>query len=678
MPAGLLHGGRKHARRPRRAVAAATALLLGTAGALAGAGPASAAPAPGASASPTSIVRNAASTVTLTLDGENSTQSTPTDLVLVLDESGSISSTAWQQLRSFSDDVVEAVADDGLFANGGRVGVVGFATSAQTIIPMWTDEGQVRSAIMNNPQSGGLTCIACGLEQAQLLLAPHDPARNRLVVVITDGNATERQSATAPAATNLQSVAKVFAVGVGSGVSQSTLETIASGAGNENTFAVANFDGLAALLETLVAAVVVPGATNPSITVALAPGWDLVAGSVLANLTGSVISAEHSDGFTWSRDALGDENLVLTYDVRHEGAPCGALPVNDSVAYSDAEGSSVSFPAVAVTVECLAPVADAGPDQIVAEGSSVPLDGTGSHDPDGVLVSHAWSGADPGVGLLSDASSAIATYAALDDGVDQVLLDVTDDNGLAAQDSAVVTVQNVAPSLALTSCPIDPTAVGGDVSFAGDFTDPGALDTHSMSVDWGDGSTTPVPSVTSPVSATHQYASAGVFDIAVLVTDDDGGTSSATCGFVVVFDPEGGFVTGGGHIDSPAGAYAADPQAAGRASFGFVSKYKRGASTPTGSTEFQFAAGDLNFHSSSYQWLVVAGSKAQFKGTGTVNGVEGYGFMLTATDASPDTFRIKIWRTADDSVVYDNQMGSSDAAEPTTALTRGSIVVHRG
>lgn len=31
----------------------------------------------------------------------------------------------------------------------------------------------------------------------------------------------------------------------------------------------------------------------------------------------------------------------------------------------------------------------------------------------------------------------------------------------------------------------------------------------------------------------------------------------------------------------------------------------------------------LRFHSSTYQWLVVAGSRAQFKGDGEVNGVSG-------------------------------------------------------
>jgi hypothetical protein len=39
----------------------------------------------------------------------------------------------------------------------------------------------------------------------------------------------------------------------------------------------------------------------------------------------------------------------------------------------------------------------------------------------------------------------------------------------------------------------------------------------------------------------------------------------------------------------------------GKGTFGFVSKYKKGATVPTGQTEFMFQAGDLNFHSSSYQ-----------------------------------------------------------------------------
>ncbi len=393
---------------------------------------------------------------------------------------------------------------------------------------------------------------------------------------------------------------------------------------------------------------------------------------------GAAVGGETSSGFTVTRATLGDENLVITYGIKHVGAPCGALPVNDSVAYTDDEGGVVTFPEVSVTVTCAPPVADAGPDRSVPEGSSVGLDGTGSSDSDGVVTTYAWSGADAAIGSLSGASTASATYHGLDDGADAVTLEVTDDNGLTDTDSATVTVTNVAPTLTLTSCPVAPNRVGTDVSVAGTFTDPGTADTHTKSIDWGDGTVSAPSATTSPVSGTHQYASAGIYDIAVTVRDDDGGADTETCSFVVVYDPDGGFVTGGGWVMSPAGAYPADPGASGRASFGFVSKYKKGATAPTGSTEFQFQAGGLNFHSEDYQWLVVAGTKAQYKGTGTVNGVGGYSFMLTATDGSPDRLRMKIWRTSDSTVVYDNQLGGGDTANPTTALSGGQIVIHKG
>jgi hypothetical protein len=108
----------------------------------------------------------------------------------------------------------------------------------------------------------------------------------------------------------------------------------------------------------------------------------------------------------------------------------------------------------------------------------------------------------------------------------------------------------------------------------------------------------------------------------------------------------------------------------GKASFAFNAKYKKGANVPGGQTEFQFKAGDLNFHSSGYDWLVVdpGASSAQFKGTGTLNGADGYQFMIWVTDGSPDTFRIQIWNAADGTVVYDNGMDQ--------AIGGGSIVFH--
>ena len=151
---------------------------------------------------------------------------------------------------------------------------------------------------------------------------------------------------------------------------------------------------------------------------------------------------------------------------------------------------------------------------------------------------------------------------------------------------------------------------------------------------------------------------------------------------IVVYDPDGGFVTGGGWIDSPLGAYTPNPSLTGRTSFGFNSKYQRGATIPTGNTEFQFRVANLNFKSTSYDWLVVGGAKAQYKGSGTINNSGNYSFILTAIDGQinsggQDKFRIKIWDKLTGNVIYDNQISSGDSENPTTIIGGGSIIIHK-
>lgn len=154
--------------------------------------------------------------------------------------------------------------------------------------------------------------------------------------------------------------------------------------------------------------------------------------------------------------------------------------------------------------------------------------------------------------------------------------------------------------------------------------------------------------------------------------------------FVVVYDPNGGFVTGGGWINSPPGAYADSPMLTGKATFGFVAKYQKGKSVPSGNTEFHFQVANLNFHATSYDWLVCGGPKCTYKGTGTINGAGTYRFQLSAIDGQlpggggQDKLRMKIWDLLTGRVVYDNQMGSDDFADPTTVIGGGSIVIHKG
>jgi hypothetical protein len=262
------------------------------------------------------------------------------------------------------------------------------------------------------------------------------------------------------------------------------------------------------------------------------------------------------------------------------------------------------------------------------------------------------------------------------------------------QYSGTVNVVNVAPTVTIVS-PGD-YSVWSINGFAGvanlvnaSFTDPGTGDTHTCKVDWGNGvidngvitETNGSGSCKlTPSGNPYTGTGAGIYTMTVKVKDDDNSEGSAAR-TLVIYDPAAGFVTGGGWFNSPAGAYYADPSLIGKANFGFVSKYtKNNPNTPIGNTEFQFQAGNLNFHSENYDWLLVNkdGTNAQYKGTGTINGAGSYKFMLWAADGGGyDTFRMKIWYTQNNSdiVVYDN-MASAGGGFSTVPISGGSIVIH--
>ncbi|MGB9940072.1 PKD domain-containing protein [Methanosarcina sp.] len=343
----------------------------------------------------------------------------------------------------------------------------------------------------------------------------------------------------------------------------------------------------------------------------------------------------------------------------------------------------VISPGLAILFKYPAPVTvEAGEDKTADEGTGVDFEGTITASGPHTYTSH-WDFGDGSEGDNSLRSS--HTYA--DNGVYTVILTVTDEQGNSASDTLTVSVSNVAPDAGEINSPFDPVQLGTQIKVGSTFTDPGILDTHTAVWDWGDdlssdGSVTENGG-SGTVSGEHTYSSVGIYEVTLTVTDDDSGTDYSVSKYVVIFDPEGGFVTGGGWINSPAGAYVPDPSLEGTANFGFVSKYKNGATVPTGVTQFQFQVADLNFHSNNYDWLVVAGARAQYKGTGTINGAGEYSFMLTAIDSelngggSSDKFRIKIWDKASGAVVYDNMLQADDNADPTTELQGGSITIHK-
>ena len=351
------------------------------------------------------------------------------------------------------------------------------------------------------------------------------------------------------------------------------------------------------------------------------------------------------------------------------------LIVGDGVGGSDRKTSTVTIDAAVTNTN---PVASVGGPYSGTEGAPVSFSLSGSDVNADDVLGYSWNLGDGTTGSGSVAPSS-HTYA--DNGVYTITLEVND--GAGGTDTQVTTaiITNVAPALGAITASISLFPLGTSASVTAPLSDPGSADTHSAVIDWGDGSSSTVGSAAGSVSGTHVYTDAGVYALRITATDNNGGISNtATYEYIVVYDPSAGFVTGHGWIASPVGAYDAKPTLAGNATFGFVSRYHKGATAPTGNTEFQFHTAGLEFKSTSYQWLVVAGAKAQFKGDGTMNGVSGYKFLIFATDGqapggSGDKFRIKITDPAGN-LVYDNQRGAAESDGATTAIDRGNIIIH--
>ena len=174
--------------------------------------------------------------------------------------------------------------------------------------------------------------------------------------------------------------------------------------------------------------------------------------------------------------------------------------------------------------------AEAGGPYEVIEGQSVTLDAAGSTG----ATTFVW---DVGALGIDDAAAARPTVTAvgLDDGTQSVSLEIGDGAGNYRADTADVVVVNAPPVVTMDPLP-SITAVGDPVGISAALTDAGVLDTHTMSVDWGDGTSCDGTagsgcSIASAggagsVTGAHAYVAPGTYPIVVTVVDDDGGVGA--------------------------------------------------------------------------------------------------------------------------------------------------------
>jgi PKD repeat protein len=213
----------------------------------------------------------------------------------------------------------------------------------------------------------------------------------------------------------------------------------------------------------------------------------------------------------WSWD-FGDGSVGFGATRSHAYTHPGTYLVTLSVTDNDGGAGGATL---LVTVANLAPTAVVPADFSTPTFTFVTFDATGSADPDGSIVSYVWNFGDGGTGNGSSVRHRFTTQ-----GVRTVTLTVTDDRGATAQRSLNVTVTNTAPSVQVTGPLTLYTAQSG--TFTASASDPDGS-VASWRWQWGDATA----DATTPGSASHAYATLGLYTVRLTVTDNSGATASA-------------------------------------------------------------------------------------------------------------------------------------------------------
>jgi DNA/RNA endonuclease G (NUC1) len=155
----------------------------------------------------------------------------------------------------------------------------------------------------------------------------------------------------------------------------------------------------------------------------------------------------------------------------------------------------------------------------INEGDSATFNASGSVDPNGTVVSYAWSFGD---GSTGEGVAPAHVYA--QDGTYTVTVAETDNDGLVGHSTFTINVANVAPVIA--AIPDGTVNVDDSYAVSGTFADPGT-DAWTVSVNWGDGASGSLSVASRAFALSHVYAAAGTYTVTISVADDDATTSSA-------------------------------------------------------------------------------------------------------------------------------------------------------
>lgn len=322
--------------------------------------------------------------VTLALAASPDISSNPTDIVLVLDRSGSMTGSPLANMKLGAKtfiDIIEEATDgtlDGIIGSGSRIGIVSFSNTATADTQLITSVATLKTAV-DSLTAGGSTNHADAFTKAIQLFDPQS-TNAKVIVMFTDGKTTAGPPPAPVAAAARASGIVIYCIGlIGTdGVDVDALNDWATDPDDSHVAVTPNDDELEDLFRDLAANISKTGATNIVIDEVVNP--DFIITSVTPPTKGTAVMI-NSNTLQWKISELGvsgNEGATLEFYIRHIAQTSGVKQVNQSIHYSDNEGNVVTFPSPSVTVDCGAVVHP--------EPCPVPINGTIRGCQDSVVI----------------------------------------------------------------------------------------------------------------------------------------------------------------------------------------------------------------------------------------------------------------------------------------------------
>ena len=296
--------------------------------------------------------------VRLSLTAEPDIVSNPTDIVLILDRSGSMAGSALANLKNGAKkfiDIIDQSTDgsqDGQIGGGSHIGIVSFSDTAVSDTGLITSVAALDSAV-DALSAGGSTNHADAFTKALALLSP-SLANQRVMIMFTDGNTTAGGDPSVVAAAAKAQGIVIYCIGLSGngGIDINALNDWASDPDSAYVAITPDDAELEDLFENLAENISNPGATDIVLTDRVSSCFKITSVSAPTKGTATLID---SVTVRWEIDELGvtqSEGAFLDFTVQHVGPCTGDVEVNADIDYSDAEGNIADFPSPVIDVDC--------------------------------------------------------------------------------------------------------------------------------------------------------------------------------------------------------------------------------------------------------------------------------------------------------------------------------------